>query len=361
MCKNILILHDGYIAEFASSFVDGLLGCALTSVKIESGFLNLNSESCFDLIILCIENPETDIANIINTIRSFEKLENTPVFLVTEGFKPIWYDELSDGYIATPINPVEIITYFQLLFKFRPNIQNLNEVDINSISRIDRFSSLCQETRAILNAITVSRALLAKVSIDNRNHYFVDIFNQGEANLIREMKEFFDFYRLGNSGVDMKNSHFYLDDAINQVVNMLRPVAKLKGLNIKVNAENISGFYFGDYAKIKCIIYNIVENAIKYTDEGEISVYGEKNEGAISVYVEDTGIGIEAGRLESIFNKFQMADEGGRVGEGIGLGLAISRTLASSMDAGLTVQSLLGRGSVFCLELPLGKQALHGC
>lgn len=136
-----------------------------------------------------------------------------------------------------------------------------------------------------------------------------------------------------------------------------------KGLELKyVEGPNLRKAFVGDDLRLRQILFNLVGNAIKFTQLGSVTVYlegGETNENGKSellVRVEDTGIGIERDKLETIFNSFEQADNSYvREYGGTGLGLAISRQLISMMDGSLGVSSEVGVGSVFSFSLFLGS------
>jgi signal transduction histidine kinase len=109
-----------------------------------------------------------------------------------------------------------------------------------------------------------------------------------------------------------------------------------------------------DRDKVKQILLNLLSNAIKYTDDGSIGVHAEAVDGRLKIGVSDTGVGIPPDELGRIFDEFHRADSSGtRQRRGTGLGLTISRRLARTLGGDVTVESRLGTGSIFTLELPL--------
>jgi signal transduction histidine kinase len=135
---------------------------------------------------------------------------------------------------------------------------------------------------------------------------------------------------------------------------MVEPQSQAKGVGLKRRACDAEWKGLGDVAKVDQILINLLSNAIKFTSNGgEVSVSCSVDAATARIVVEDTGCGIPAEKIESIFEPFvQLGRSLSSAHEGMGLGLAISRDLARAMKGDLTVRSLVGRGSVFTLSLP---------
>ncbi|HEY9229208.1 MAG TPA: ATP-binding protein, partial [Gemmatimonadaceae bacterium] len=134
--------------------------------------------------------------------------------------------------------------------------------------------------------------------------------------------------------------------------------ANRKGLGLRRVACDPELVARGDRDKLQQIVLNLLSNAVKFTETGSISIDCERTgDGLIAVRVSDTGRGIEADRLESIFQPFVQIDTKlTRSQEGVGLGLAISRDLARGMGGDLRAESEVGRGSTFTLTLPESRR-----
>ena len=149
---------------------------------------------------------------------------------------------------------------------------------------------------------------------------------------------------------------------LDKVEELFRVDAANKGIELNVTIdESIPHELYGDEGRIKQIIINLVSNAIKFTESGEIRVsfdldYQNETEAYLSIKVNDTGKGIAPNKLESIFEAFTQENNtiSRRYG-GTGLGLSISKRLANVMGGNLTVESTLEVGSTFTLFLPLAK------
>lgn len=142
---------------------------------------------------------------------------------------------------------------------------------------------------------------------------------------------------------------------LREVVDLYRHRAAERGLNLKAFAgDDLPEAIMTDSTRLRQIIVNLVDNAIKFTDEGEIRVELSRRENMLRFSVADTGIGVEPEQLKRIFRSFQQVDESiTRRHGGVGLGLAISQRLARRLKGDLTMSSVVGQGSEFLLEIPI--------
>jgi two-component system, sensor histidine kinase len=132
-------------------------------------------------------------------------------------------------------------------------------------------------------------------------------------------------------------------------------VAQAKGLSFNLDVEaDAQGRYCGDPTRIRQVLHNLVSNAVKFTGDGEVRVTIQRTDAGVRIVVRDTGEGIAPERIERLFEKFVQADSSTtrRFG-GTGLGLAICAELCNAMGGSISVESTLGGGSVFTVELPL--------
>jgi signal transduction histidine kinase len=141
------------------------------------------------------------------------------------------------------------------------------------------------------------------------------------------------------------------------VRNLLSGLAEQKSLKLKTEIDPaLSGFILGDNSRIQQILVNLMGNAIKFTDFGEVSVTFQQMENEWQMIVKDSGMGIPAERLPDIFEPFRRgSDYATRKKQGAGLGLSIVKKLVMLMEGRIEVQSTVGQGSVFTVTLPLKK------
>src|SRR5262249_38270282 len=141
---------------------------------------------------------------------------------------------------------------------------------------------------------------------------------------------------------------------LSEVVDSLEPLVDRSKVSLLVEADLQLPSVETDPDKLRQILLNLLSNAVKYTDEGSILVRATPADGGPELRVSDTGVGIGPDELGLIFEEFHRSDSTvARTRRGTGLGLSISRRLARALDGNLTVESRLGAGSTFTLDLPL--------
>ncbi len=166
------------------------------------------------------------------------------------------------------------------------------------------------------------------------------------------VNDLLDAAKLESNGIPIEIGFVSCEEAIDEVVGRLAPLAGQKGLEILVDIEDGLGCR-ADPLRLRQVLSNLVANAIKYSEEGTIRVSAFRQMNGVPVIaVKDEGIGIKAEDLDRIFSAFQSGGNGQSRGDSSGLGLAISESLARAMDGELTVESAgPGQGSTFRLTL----------
>ena len=171
-----------------------------------------------------------------------------------------------------------------------------------------------------------------------------------------------DYTKLHEGKWEFKNSNFDLHHLVNNITTSFRPIAEQKGLNYYVvNKLPVDKKYLGDPYVLRQILTNLISNAIKYTNRGEIRITVKEKTAAVFYFsVSDTGIGIDLNDQKLIFNEFkQVANEyeyENKI-EGSGLGLAITKRLVNELDGSIYLTSKKGLGSEFTIEIPLKSES----
>lgn len=244
-------------------------------------------------------------------------------------------------------------------------IEARNRAETYSRAKSDFLINMSHEIRTPMNAIIgLSNILMSSSPLtDKQMRYIFTLHNSAQA-LLDLINDLLDISKIENNKVTLEHISFNLEDLLNNVYEMIQIKAREKGLKLIVNYDqNISKLYYGDPARIRQIIVNLIENAIKFTDQGGVTVNitqlgsCDKNEKTvIKIIVADTGIGIKNEYMDSIFDKFMQADSSSsKKYVGMGLGLAICRGLVELMGGTVEIQSEFGSGSSFILHIPLMK------
>ena len=220
------------------------------------------------------------------------------------------------------------------------------------------LSNLSHEIRTPINAVLgMDEMILRESSEDQILKYAANIKSSGNT-LLSLINDILDFSKIEAGKMDIIPVEYDLSSVINDLVNMIKPRADEKNLELIVNIdESIPGELYGDEIRIKQVITNILTNAVKYTNEGSVTLnigYTKTDADKIKVHVSvrDTGIGIKKEDLSRLYGAFQRVDEErNRTVEGTGLGLNITRKLVQLMGGNLEVQSEYGKGSEFSFEI----------
>ena len=183
-------------------------------------------------------------------------------------------------------------------------------------------------------------------------------------NLLAIINDILDFSKIEEGKMDIVEVEYQLSSVINDVSNMIYFKAREKNLSFVTDVdENIPDRLFGDVVRIRQVITNVLNNAVKYTDSGSVTlkVFERKLEAGpdgkqkveLVIGVTDTGIGISEENIGKLFGKFERVDlQRNSTKEGAGLGLAISKMLLDMMGGSITVQSTYGKGSTFTIRVP---------
>ncbi|HFC47048.1 MAG TPA: response regulator, partial [Dissulfuribacter thermophilus] len=232
------------------------------------------------------------------------------------------------------------------------------------------LASVSHEIRTPLNGIIGMLNLLKTTRLDEKQRYFVKSAEHSAEILLFLINDILDFSKIEAGKLHLEELDFRLDTLLDKTVSSLDVLARQKGIELKKEGEKILGRCIkGDPYRLRQILTNLIGNAIKFTDKGEvrvkIEVEGEAPDKITLLFsVKDTGIGIPKEKQKLLFKKFSQADSSitRRFG-GTGLGLAICKNLVELMGGEIGVESEEGKGSTFWFRLTLkkGNEDAEGC
>ncbi|MCL1894573.1 MAG: ATP-binding protein [Holophagaceae bacterium] len=225
------------------------------------------------------------------------------------------------------------------------------------------LANMSHEIRTPMNAIVGLGHLLSKTKLDEEQHKYVNLVQNATKNLLELINDLLDLSKIEANKMSVESIPFDLQETIYNIVNIFTEKAEAKNIKFVLNPEcNIKIDLLGDAHKLRQILTNLLDNAIKFTSKGKVtlSVSQKENDSQTVVLlfvVKDTGIGISAESIEKIFSPFQQADASitRRFG-GSGLGLNISKRLTELLGGKLSIESVVGVGTTFTVELPYRLQ-----
>jgi two-component system, sensor histidine kinase and response regulator len=225
------------------------------------------------------------------------------------------------------------------------------------------LATMSHEIRTPLNGVIGMANLLAKTSLNARQAQLVDNLAKSGRALLALINDILDFSRIEANELELFELPFEPREVIADVTDMFTEACHSKGLDIIYSvAEEVPAQLLGDSVRLRQILINLVANATKFTEQGEIvidvSVAGSEGPSLVlEVSVADTGIGIPADKLNDIFEPFRQADNASSTQSrrGTGLGLSITRHLVGLMGGEIAVESTLGQGSRFDFTIRLRR------
>ena len=353
--KNINILmpepyssaHDGYLKKYFETGIQNIIGVGGREVigkrKDNSEFpmellvshLTINDENLFVGIVrdITLQKESRDILQ-----RSNESLEN----------------EVNK-------RTVELNNINKDLIQARDAA-----LDASTI-KSEFMSTISHELRTPLHSISGYESLLKMSNLDENQSEYCKKISLGTQNLLDIINDILDFSDFESGGLKVKNKNFSITNTLNDICDMFSQSAKQKGLILTHQIDkDIPVSIYTDPNRLRQIIVNLLRNAIKFTEQGSITVTAKLNRTTntnhqeLLISIIDTGIGIEDEEFKRIFNPFYQIDGSvTRAHGGTGIGLAISEKLIELMGGKISIESHLDQGSTFTILLPLIAEENH--
>ena len=337
---------------FATRLVILMMIIAVPVILFAFSYTNLSITHPLQLLAKAVE--DNNVCNITEHTRNVPRLDIKSLNINSHDEIGILYHTLVDMFSTTE-------SYIKNLERSQMLETQLASAKAASKAKSDFLSNMSHEIRTPINAVLGLNEMILRESTDSEiTRYAKDVENAGKG-LLSIVNDILDFSKIEAGKLEIIPTNYDLSSAVNDLVNMISKRAENKNLKFYVNVEpDTPHLLYGDDVRVKQCCLNILTNAIKYTNEGSVSlsITSKKvdySHTMLTVHVVDTGIGIKDKDIPKLFTAFQRIEEDrNRTIEGTGLGLNIVQSLLTLMDSRLEVVSVYGEGSDFSFSVLQG-------
>ena len=225
-----------------------------------------------------------------------------------------------------------------------------------SQAKSEFLAKMSHEIRTPLHGVLGMLELLQGNHLPPQQGEHLQLAARSARHLLQVVDEILDFSKIEAGKMELEAAPFDFGELVGDVVALFSPGAAAKGLVMTLTRENIPAALIGDPTRLRQVLSNLVSNAVKFTEVGHIRLHcaWQPDPQVLHVALEDSGVGIPADRLQTIFDPFMQSDNSvARTYGGTGLGLSISARIVRLMGGEIELESSLGRGSRFRFSLPL--------
>ncbi|MDE6662860.1 MAG: response regulator [Lachnospiraceae bacterium] len=258
------------------------------------------------------------------------------------------------GYVVLILDVTETRNYIEEIKRVQKQAEQAN------LAKSAFLANMSHEIRTPMNAIVGLSDIIMEESRGRKVYEYACDIKASSRNLLALINDILDLSKVEAGRMELVPVEYHVKTLVNEVLNMMDVVASQRGLMMESEFDmSIPCRYLGDEGRIKQILINIMNNALKFTEKGHVKISvagkpGETENMELLVFrVEDTGCGIREEDIEGIFENFKQVDsKRNRSVEGTGLGLSITRHLINLMGGTIGVESVYGEGTTFIVEIP---------
>ncbi len=364
--KRVLIVDDEEEAIHVLADILGDIGYTVESARSGPEALEKLSPA-IDLVLLDVKMPEMNGFEVARKIREHPSCKDVPIIIVTAlGDQKDRLDAVKAGandFISKPVDMTELEIRAKALLE-RKNTQDELRLARDAAEEANRakaafLAAMSHEIRTPMNGVIGMVDLLSRTNLEENQKEMTETIRTSSFSLVRIIDDILDFSKIEAGKFELEKTPVSICDALEGVAEILSPLADKKGVLFRLYVDpEIPSQVWSDLIRLRQIMLNICGNAVKFTETGRvfmradlISLNGNK-EARVCFRVFDTGIGIPEEVRPHLFEAFTQAEDSTtrRFG-GTGLGLAISKGLVESMGGSIEIDSLVGEGSTFTVNL----------
>ena len=234
--------------------------------------------------------------------------------------------------------------------------------DAANKAKSEFIANMSHEIRTPLNGIQGNLQLLELTELDEEQCESVDMAMDSSNSLITIIGDILDFSKIEAGQVAVAQAEFEIESLLDSLTSTFASLAEQKGLQLKFEVHpDVPSKLIGDIGRIRQVLFNVIGNAIKFTEKGEVTIAikildnEDSSKVSLGFSVADTGIGIPEKSIQKLFDPFTQVDSSAsRIYQGTGLGLSIVKRLVELMEGSIDIKSKLGKGTLVSFDLSLG-------
>lgn len=355
---KILVVDDSPDNVFLVKTILEEEGYEIATAENGPNALQKINESPFDLVLLDLMMPGMDGYEVTQRIRENTEIKSyMPILLITAHDSPDvarGLDLGADDFIRKPVTVDELLARVRCLLRLKHSIDERDEI---ARQREDFVSRLTHDLRTPLVAAERMLKLLQQGALGELSPQMLEaitIMGRSNSNLLEMVNTLLEVYRFEAGRKSLVFAEVNLHQLLTEVVGELNPLAAAKGLQVEMvfAATETAEKMIGDRLELHRLFTNLLGNAIKFTDNGTITIQTDvqETEQMMNIQVIDTGVGIPPEQQATLFERFR---PGSHKRSGSGLGLYLSRRIVEAHGGKIQVKSNPGQGSTFCVSLPI--------